>query len=170
MVFPTLPGRRFVRAAAAVVAGKESVMRMKLAIATGAAAVVLGTGTAAYAVVTEGWMNPTTTGNVLPIDDNHSPTTTSPTHPVSPVATTAPSARSDDHGREAEPGDDHGREAEPGDDHGGRSTAAPSGAATSADDHGREPEPGDDGGRSRSTDDATHGGTGGGTDDGAGHH
>src|SRR4051794_26797552 len=80
MVFPTSRWRRLVRAAATEVAGEESVMRIKLAIVTGVAAVVLGTGTAAYAVVAQGWMNPTTTGNVLPIDDNHSP--------VRPVVTT----------------------------------------------------------------------------------
>lgn len=163
MVFPTSRWRRFLRATASVVAGEESVMRIKLAIATGIAAVILGTGTAAYAVVAQGWMNPTTTGNVLPIDDNHSP--------VSPVATTVTGTTTDDHGREPEPGDDRGG------DRGGASTAATSRVATPSDDRGREPEPGDDrGGASAATttptgtltagDDHGHGRGG---DDGAGH-
>lgn len=148
-------------------------MRIKLAIATGVAAVVLGSGTAAYAVVAQGWMNPTSTGNVLPIDDNHSPV--SPVSPAATTSTTSPAVATDDHGREPEPGDDRG------------GAAATSGrVATSTDDRGREAEPGDDRGgnsaapTSRTTtpagtatnDTATTGddrGRGRGGDDGAGH-
>ena len=85
-------------------------MRIKLAVASGAALVLLaGTG-AAYAVVGQTSESPTVTGNVLPIDDNHRTTA----HP--------------------EPGDDRGRATtEPGDDRGGASRGRPRGAtATSA--------------------------------------
>jgi len=59
-------------------------MRVKVAIISGAALVLMaGTG-AAYAVVGHSSVSPTVTGNTLPIDNNHS------------------SAHS-------EPGDDHGR-------------------------------------------------------------
>jgi hypothetical protein len=93
-------------------------MRIKLALVTGAALVVLGTGGAAYAVVAEGSVNPTTTGNVLPIDDNHSPITTT--------------------------SDDRGRSPEPGDDRGGATTTGTVATGTTGDDHGRSVEPGDD--------------------------
>ena len=131
-------------------------MRITLALATGAALVVLGTGGAAYAVVAEGSVNPTTSGNVLPIDDNHSPITTA--------------------------GDDHGRSPEPGDDRAAALTTGTPTTVTTSDDHGRATEPGDDRGGAApaattagtttpgtTTDD--HGrGRRGGVDDGAGHH
>lgn len=97
-------------------------MRSKLALATVTAlAVVGGTGATAYAVATQGWVNPTRTGNVLPIDDNHSP--------IPPAATTT---------------DDHGRRAEPGEDRRGGTTTPATRTATPTDDHGPAPEPGDD--------------------------
>jgi len=137
-------------------------VRITLALATGAALVVLGTGGAAYAVVAEGSVNPTTSGNVLPIDDNHSPiTTTADDHGRSPepgddrggvtsgTATTGTAATvttNDDHGRSPEPGDDRGTAARPGDDHGAAVEPGDDrGAAVQpGDDHGRTAEPGDD--------------------------
>ena len=135
-------------------------MRIKLAIATGAVAVVLGTATAAYAVVAQGWMNPTTTGNVLPIDDNHSPV--GPVPPAATPVTAASTSSADGHGGEPQPGDDrsddpgqdHGQDhgQDPGRDHGGVAPATTSRTATATGDRGREPEPGDDrGGPSTST-------------------
>jgi hypothetical protein len=54
-------------------------VRIKLAVVAGAAVVLTaGTGAAAYAVVGHSSVNPTVTGNVLPIDDNHSPDPPSP--------------------------------------------------------------------------------------------
>src|SRR4051812_15569599 len=118
--------------------GRRGVLvRIKLALATGAALVVLGTGGAAYAVV-GGSVSPTTAGNVLPIDDNHSPiTTTADDHGRSPepgddrggattgtvttgtVTTgTSTTVTTDDHGAATEPGDDRGAATEPGDDRG----------------------------------------------------
>jgi hypothetical protein len=105
-------------------------MRIKLVVISGAVLVLTaGTG-AAYAVVGQTSVSPTVTGNVLPIDDNHS----SATRP--------------------EPGDDRGRAtAEPGDDR-GAATAEP------GDDRGRATaEPGDDRTRGRGTDDTTAGPT-----------
>ena len=128
-------------------------MRIRLAIVSGAVLVLTaGTG-AAYAVVGHSTVSPTVTGNVLPLDDNHS-------------STTARQSGDDRGGRPStaaspttEAGDDRGAAtAEPADDRG---------AATA--------EPGDDRNRGRGTDDATTAPTRTGVDDsghgrdGAGH-
>jgi hypothetical protein len=116
-------------------------MRIKLAIISGAI-LVLTTGTgAAYAVVGHTTVSPTVTGNVLPLDDNHS--------------SRAGLEPGDDRGgqsstgasRTTEPGDDRGAATtEPGDDRGSVTTEP-------GDDRGATAEPGDD--RGRGTDDAT---------------
>jgi hypothetical protein len=146
-------------------------MRIKLALATGAALAVVAGTTAAYAAVGQGVLSPTTAGNVLPIDDNHSP--------ITAIAT-----RSDDRGRTPEPGDDRGQAAEPGDDRGGATAAGAARAATPTD-HGTRgggsddptPAPRDHGGLTPAATTApgaaTHTdnrGRGGGSDDGSGHH
>jgi hypothetical protein len=110
-------------------------MRIKLAIISGAVLVLtVGTG-AAYATVGHTTVNPTVTGNVLPIDDNHTsraglePGDDRGAHASTPASPTA------------ESGDDRGAASvEPGDDRG---------AATA--------EPGDDRNRGRGTDDTTTG-------------
>jgi hypothetical protein len=87
-------------------------MRIKLVVITGAAILLTaGTG-AAYAVVAPDTVNPTVTGNHLPIDDNHSP--------VVPTRTTEPG---EDRGSAVEPGDDRGSAVEPRDDRGGNDTS-----------------------------------------------
>lgn len=134
-------------------------MRNNVAITTAVvAAVIIGSAVAAYAVVAQGWTDPTTTGNVLPIDDNHSPIapiiTTTEDHRPSPergddrsIPTTAPAEITETST------DDHGRGPEPGDDRGDAVSTSPSGASGTA-------APGDDRGRGRS--DGSH--------DGQGHH
>src|SRR5690348_13164399 len=115
----------YARAPNPAVAREENTVRLKLAVATGAALLLMaGTGAAAYAVVGHETVSPTIAGNNLPIDDNHSPTVT----PRTPEP-------GDDHGRTSEPGDDHGRTAEPGDDRGS--------ATEPGDDRGSATEPGD---------------------------
>jgi hypothetical protein len=134
-------------------------MHIKLALITGAVLVLTaGTG-AAYAVVGHTSVNPTVSGNVLPIDDNHSSTprpeagddrlrATAEPGDDRAHATTEPG--DDRSTATAEPGDDRGRAtAEPGDDR-GRATAEP------GDDRSRATaEPGDDRNRGSGTDDAT---------------
>jgi hypothetical protein len=115
-------------------------MRIRLAVAAGAAAVLTaGTGAAAYAVVGHSTVSPTVTGNDLPIDDNHSPTPTS----------RSPQPR-DDRGGEKTPAT--GTHVEPGDDHGHGSTTTTTPEHSGGSGSGR-------GG----------GGRGGGDDDGGGH-
>jgi len=166
MVSPTVRSAlSYARAPNPAVAGEENTVRLKLAVATGAALFLMaGTGAAAYAVVGHETVSPTIAGNNLPIDDNHSPTIT----PGTPEP-------GDDHGTTVEPGDDHGRTAEPGDDrttgvddgarHGGaaRTTTAPA----PSDDHGGSGGSGGSAG-SAADDGSGHGGHGG--DDGSGHH
>jgi hypothetical protein len=123
-------------------------MHIKLALVTGAVIVLTaGTG-AAYAVVGHTSVSPTVTGNVLPIDDNHSSTPRPEAGDDSAHATTEPG---DDRGTATtEPGDDRGHAtAEPGDDR-GRAATEP------GDDRGHAAaEPGDDRNQGSGSDDAT---------------
>jgi hypothetical protein len=159
----------------------------KLPVAAGAALVLLsGTGAAAYALVADTTASPGSTGNKLPIDDNHR--SVNDDQPKTPAASddgTADQGRQatevgDDRGGAAEPGDDNGGRAtevgddrgsaaEPGDDNGGRATEVGDdrgGAAEPGDDKGGAAEPGDDSGHD-STDDSS--GSGSGSDDSGSH-
>lgn len=78
-------------------------MRIKLAVVSGAAVVLLAGAGAAYAVVDRTAVSPTETGNVLPIDSNHRSTVHSSTvHPrpgddrsASPTGSEAPTRAAD---------------------------------------------------------------------------
>jgi hypothetical protein len=117
-------------------------MRIGLVITGVAVILMAGTG-AAYAVVGNATVSPTVSGNVLPIDDNHSPDARQ-TEPGDDHGGLAPAVGSPT----TEPGDDRGGlSPEPGDDRGGL-TPEP------GDDRGGvTPEPGDDRNRGQATDD-----------------